>query len=57
MKRWREKKMMLVQLSEVMECLEHISTKGCTNMGLYDMEIKRKLRSKLFSCQDLLGLI
>lgn len=49
--------MMLVQLSEVMECLEHISTKGCTNMGLYDMEIKRKLRSKLFSCQDLLGLI
>lgn len=28
--------MMLVQLSEVMKCLEHISTEGCTNMGLYD---------------------
>lgn len=45
--------MMLVQLSEVMKCLEHISTEGCTNMGLYDMEIKRKLCLLLSTCQDL----
>lgn len=55
MKTWREKKMMLLQLSEVMECLEHIYTKCCTNMALYDIEIeiKRKLCFKLSTCQDL----
>jgi len=32
--------MVLVQPSEMMGYLEHISMKGCTNVALYDMEIR-----------------
>lgn len=37
-RRHREAQSLYLQLSEAMECLEHICTEGCTGVGPYDME-------------------
>ncbi|RZC92647.1 hypothetical protein C5167_007569 [Papaver somniferum] len=46
-------------LSEAMECLEHICTEGCTNVGPYDREPTKKTGpcEKFSTCQGLQGLI
>ncbi|THG19117.1 hypothetical protein TEA_025880 [Camellia sinensis var. sinensis] len=48
-----------LQLSEAMECLEHICTEGCTNVGPYDMEPTKNKGpcSKFNTCQGLQLLI
>ncbi|KAL1363792.1 hypothetical protein HN51_011970 [Arachis hypogaea] len=40
MMRKRQEKVYL-QLSKAMECLEHICTEGCTNVGPYDVELRK----------------
>ncbi|XP_047331292.1 BTB/POZ and TAZ domain-containing protein 2-like [Impatiens glandulifera] len=45
----REEKRLCLQLSEAMECLEHICTEGCTNIGPYDIESPGK--KKKVPCQ------
>ncbi|KAL1323419.1 hypothetical protein HN51_033768 [Arachis hypogaea] len=40
MMRKRQEKVYM-QLSEAMECLEHICTEGCTNVGPYDVELRK----------------
>ena len=54
-KRHREEQRLYLQLSEAMECLEHICTEGCTSVGPYDMEPgqKRGPCSKFGTCQGL----
>ncbi|KAK1387688.1 BTB/POZ and TAZ domain-containing protein 1-like [Heracleum sosnowskyi] len=37
-RRHKEEQSLYVQLSEAMECLEHICTEGCTSVGPYDKE-------------------
>ncbi|XP_049409758.1 BTB/POZ and TAZ domain-containing protein 1-like [Solanum stenotomum] len=48
-----------LQLSEAMDCLEHICTEGCTSVGPLDKEpsIKRQPCSKFDTCQGLQLLI
>ncbi|EXB94438.1 BTB/POZ and TAZ domain-containing protein 1 [Morus notabilis] len=41
-RRHREAQSLYLQLSEAMECLEHICTEGCTSVGPYDVEPERK---------------
>ncbi|XP_022737119.1 BTB/POZ and TAZ domain-containing protein 1-like isoform X2 [Durio zibethinus] len=41
-RRHREEQSLYLQLSEAMECLEHIFTEGCTTVGPYDMEPEKK---------------
>ncbi|KAJ0049092.1 hypothetical protein Pint_15601 [Pistacia integerrima] len=58
-RRHREEQSLYLQLSEAMECLEHICTEGCTSVGPYDME-PTKCRgpcSKFGTCQGLQLLI
>lgn len=54
-RRHREEQRLYAQLSEAMECLEHICTEGCTSVGPYDMEPgqKRGPCSKFGTCQGL----
>ncbi|KAM5571840.1 BTB/POZ and TAZ domain-containing protein 1-like [Rosa sericea] len=54
-RRHREEQRLYLQLSEAMECLEHICTEGCTSVGPYDMEPgqKRGPCSKFGTCQGL----
>jgi len=58
-RRLREEQSLYLQLSEAMECLEHICTEGCTSVGPYDMEPTEKKRpcSKFSTCQGLQLLI
>ncbi|XP_061351261.1 BTB/POZ and TAZ domain-containing protein 2-like [Gastrolobium bilobum] len=58
-KRRREEQRLYVQLSEAMDCLEHICTEGCTHVGPYDVELKQEKRpcSKFSTCQGLQVLI
>ncbi|KAM7483401.1 hypothetical protein LguiB_007984 [Lonicera macranthoides] len=51
----REEQSLYLLLSEAMECLEHICTEGCTNVGPHDMETaKNKVPcSKFSTCQGL----
>ncbi|XP_047341559.1 BTB/POZ and TAZ domain-containing protein 2-like [Impatiens glandulifera] len=53
----REEKRLCLQLSEAMECLEHICTEGCTNIGPYDTEPPGKKKKvpcqKFATCQGL----
>ncbi|KAK4394890.1 BTB/POZ and TAZ domain-containing protein 1 [Sesamum angolense] len=37
-RRHREEQRLYVQLSEAMDCLEHICSEGCTTVGPYDMD-------------------
>ncbi|XP_062169580.1 BTB/POZ and TAZ domain-containing protein 1 [Alnus glutinosa] len=57
-RRHKEEQRLYLQLSEAMECLEHICTEGCTNVGPYDTEpIKKGPCSKFSTCQGLQLLI
>ncbi|KAM2699555.1 hypothetical protein EV1_038416 [Malus domestica] len=58
-RRHREEQRLYLQLSEAMECLEHICKEGCTSVGPYDMEPghKRGPCSKFSTCQGLQMLI
>ncbi|XP_047341560.1 BTB/POZ and TAZ domain-containing protein 2-like [Impatiens glandulifera] len=52
----REERRLCLQLSEAMECLEHICTEGCTNIGPYDMEPGKKKKvpcQKFATCRGL----
>lgn len=55
----REEEGLYMQLSEAMECLEHICTEGCTHVGPYDVALNRERRpcSKFATCQSLQVLI
>ncbi|XP_042500747.1 BTB/POZ and TAZ domain-containing protein 1-like [Macadamia integrifolia] len=54
----REAQSLYLQLSEAMECLEHICTEGCTSVGPYDKEPSRDGPCNKFStCQGLQLLI
>jgi hypothetical protein len=56
----REAQSLYLQLSEAMECLEHICTEGCTSVGPYDVEPTKKKKgpcSKFSTCQGLQLLI
>lgn len=59
MRRHREEQRLYMELSEAMECLEHICTEGCTGVGPYDIEStkKRDPCSKFSTCQGLQFLI
>ncbi|XVE54562.1 hypothetical protein DITRI_Ditri03aG0091400 [Diplodiscus trichospermus] len=58
-RRHREEQSLYLQLSEAMECLEHICTEGCTTVGPYDVEpAKRKGPcNKYATCQGVQMLI
>ncbi|KAH1112081.1 hypothetical protein GLYMA_04G190900v4 [Glycine max] len=58
-RKWREEERLYVQLSEAMECLEHICTEGCTEVGPYEVEVGRQKTpcSKFATCQGLQVLI
>ncbi|KAL3628929.1 hypothetical protein CASFOL_027975 [Castilleja foliolosa] len=58
-KRHRHDQRLYAQLSEAMDCLEHICSEGCTNVGPYDMDPnKRKGPCNKFStCQGIQLLI
>ncbi|KAF5202338.1 BTB/POZ and TAZ domain-containing protein [Thalictrum thalictroides] len=55
----RNEQSLYVQLSEAMDCLEHICTEGCTTVGPYDMDPlqSKKPCSKISTCQGLQLLI
>ncbi|KAF5476661.1 hypothetical protein F2P56_003376 [Juglans regia] len=55
-RRLREAQSTYLELSEAMECLEHICTEGCTSVGPYDAEPKKKKKepcSKFSMCEGL----
>ncbi|KAJ7956123.1 BTB/POZ and TAZ domain-containing protein [Quillaja saponaria] len=54
-RRQKQEQSLYMQLSEAMECLEHICTEGCTDVGPYDMELTKKKApcSKFSTCQGL----
>ncbi|XVF54603.1 hypothetical protein PTKIN_Ptkin05aG0194900 [Pterospermum kingtungense] len=58
-RRHREEQSLYLQLSEAMECLEHICTEGCTTVGPYDVEpVKRKSPCKKYeTCRGVQLLI
>ncbi|KAL2515483.1 BTB/POZ and TAZ domain-containing protein 1 [Forsythia ovata] len=54
-RRHREEQSLYLQLSEAMDCLEHICTEGCTNVGPYDMDPSKNKGpcSKFSTCHGL----
>ncbi|KAK6920594.1 Zinc finger, TAZ-type [Dillenia turbinata] len=58
-RRHREEQRLYLELSEAMECLEHICTEGCTGVGPYDMEpsSKREPCGKYATCHGIQLLI
>lgn len=58
-RRHREAQRLYFQLSEAMECLEHICAEGCTSVVPYDMELGKKKEpcSKFSTCHGLQLLI
>ncbi|CAM8919169.1 unnamed protein product [Rhodiola kirilowii] len=56
-KRIRREQSLYLQLSEAMECLEHICTEGCTTVGPLDIEPPKTPCSKFATCQGLQMLI
>ncbi|KAL2492418.1 BTB/POZ and TAZ domain-containing protein 1 [Abeliophyllum distichum] len=58
-RRHREEQSLYIQLSEAMDCLEHICTEGCTNVGPYDMDPNKNKSpcSKFSTCHGLQLLI
>ncbi|CAJ2664265.1 BTB/POZ and TAZ domain-containing protein 2 isoform X2 [Trifolium pratense] len=59
LRRHREEQGLYAELSEAMECLEHICTEGCTDVGPYHVEVDRERKpcSKFSTCQGLQLLI
>ncbi|KAM6570169.1 hypothetical protein CsatB_018154 [Cannabis sativa] len=55
----REAQSLFLQLSEAMECLQHICTEGCTSVGPHDMVPGKKKGpcSKFSTCQGIQQLI
>lgn len=55
----REEQGLYAELSEAMECLEHICTEGCTDVGPYHVEVDKEKKpcSKFSTCQGLQLLI
>ncbi|RVW27840.1 BTB/POZ and TAZ domain-containing protein 1 [Vitis vinifera] len=58
-RRRREERCLYMQLSEAMECLEHICTEGCTSVGPYHLEptTKKGPCGKFSTCHGLQMLI
>lgn len=58
-RRHRQEQGLYLQLSEAMDCLEHICTEGCTSVGPYDMDPSINLDpcSKFSTCHGLQLLI
>uniref|UniRef100_A0A6M2F318 TAZ-type domain-containing protein n=1 Tax=Populus davidiana TaxID=266767 RepID=A0A6M2F318_9ROSI len=59
-RRHREDQRLFMELSEAMECLEHICTEGCTTVGPRDLEPGNKRRgpcNKFSTCEGLQLLI
>ncbi|XP_022736726.1 BTB/POZ and TAZ domain-containing protein 1-like isoform X2 [Durio zibethinus] len=58
-RRHREEQSLYLQLSEAMECLEHIYTEGCTTVAPYDVEPAKKTSpcNKYKTCQGVQLLI
>ncbi|KAL6319647.1 hypothetical protein AAG906_026678 [Vitis piasezkii] len=58
-RRRREERCLYLQLSEAMECLEHICTEGCTSVGPYHLEptTKKGPCGKFSTCHGLQMLI
>ncbi|CAA2935293.1 BTB POZ and TAZ domain-containing 1-like [Olea europaea subsp. europaea] len=54
-RRYREEQSLYLQLSEAMDCLEHICTEGCTSVGPYDMDPSKNKGpcSKFSTCHGL----
>ncbi|XP_059657225.1 BTB/POZ and TAZ domain-containing protein 1-like [Cornus florida] len=54
-RRYREEQNLYLQLSEAMECLEHICTEGCTTVGPYNVDPTKNRGpcSKFTTCQGL----
>ncbi|KAL2515456.1 BTB/POZ and TAZ domain-containing protein 1 [Forsythia ovata] len=54
-RRHREEQSLYLQLSEAMDCLEHICTEGCTSVGPYDMDPSKNKGpcSKFSTCHGL----
>ncbi|CAN0900884.1 BTB/POZ and TAZ domain-containing protein 1 [Linum grandiflorum] len=57
-RRHREAQGLYMELGEAMDCLEHICSEGCTSVGPYDAEPKRKTPCSKFSiCEGVQLLI
>ncbi|KAK7347095.1 hypothetical protein VNO80_21622 [Phaseolus coccineus] len=58
-RRYRMEQGLYGELSEAMECLEHICAEGCTHVGPYDAEVKKERRpcGKFSTCEGLQVLI
>ncbi|MBA0593087.1 hypothetical protein Gorai_010046, partial [Gossypium raimondii] len=60
-RRWRQRKeqRLYLQLSDGLECLEHICREGCTTVGPYDVETAKKPSpcDKYATCQGVQMLI
>lgn len=59
-RRHREEQGLYAQLSEAMECLEHICTEGCTDVGPYHVEVndgEKRPCSRFTTCHGLQLLI
>ncbi|QCD80984.1 BTB/POZ and TAZ domain-containing protein 1-like [Vigna unguiculata] len=58
-RRYRMEQSLYGELSEAMECLEHICSEGCTHVGPYDAEVKKERRpcGRFSTCEGLQVLI
>ncbi|OMP09209.1 Zinc finger, TAZ-type [Corchorus olitorius] len=58
-RRHRKEQSLYLELSEAMECIEHICTEGCTTVGPHDMEPEKKTGpcNKYATCQGVQLLI
>ncbi|GMH01206.1 hypothetical protein Nepgr_003045 [Nepenthes gracilis] len=54
-KRQKEEQSLYLQLNEAMDCLVHICTEGCTDVGPYDMEVSKRRApcNKYSTCKGL----
>ncbi|KAG6573485.1 BTB/POZ and TAZ domain-containing protein 1 [Cucurbita argyrosperma subsp. argyrosperma] len=56
-RRQRKEKRMYLQLSDAIECVEHICKEGCTDVGPHDAEPTKKPCSKFSTCRGVQLLI
>lgn len=58
-RRHRQEQSLYMQLSDAMDCLEHICSEGCTSVGPYDMDPEKHKGpcSKFSTCQGIQLLI
>ncbi|XP_022137707.1 BTB/POZ and TAZ domain-containing protein 1-like [Momordica charantia] len=56
-RRQRKEQRLYLQLSDAMECLEHICKEGCTEVGPHDVEPTKKPCSKFSTCRGVQLLI